>query len=308
MTQTNPANKRNPDWLISFLTLALLISVIFNTFLLIKSPPGNDPATDCSNLPQLKNGARRTVTKVIDGDTVIIEGGSSVRLLGLDADERGGLCYQPAKDKLKELVEKKEIRLTTDQDNHDQWCRYLRHAFLEKENIGVKLIRLGLATARLPANTTKFRQQYQSAESEAKEESRGCEWSDDRTITPSPITNTPAPTPATTSFQKLTPENTGLEIVPACQANKLLGKTVIVEGRIVDSHFSSSETVFLNFGSPYPQQCFTAVIFSSALNKFPRHPQKYYAGQFVRVKGLVKLYQGQPEIILENIEQIEVAP
>ncbi|GAG14785.1 unnamed protein product, partial [marine sediment metagenome] len=34
----------------------------------------------------------KMVTRIIDGDTVIIEG-ESVRLLGMDTDERGEPCY-----------------------------------------------------------------------------------------------------------------------------------------------------------------------------------------------------------------------
>ncbi|MCX6719953.1 MAG: DUF5667 domain-containing protein [Candidatus Staskawiczbacteria bacterium] len=36
------------------------------------------------------------VTKVIDGDTIVVEGGFHVRLLGMDADEKGYPCYEPA--------------------------------------------------------------------------------------------------------------------------------------------------------------------------------------------------------------------
>jgi endonuclease YncB( thermonuclease family) len=43
----------------------------------------------CTNLPLLEDGVKKLVTKVIDGDTFLIEGGYSVRILGIDADERG---------------------------------------------------------------------------------------------------------------------------------------------------------------------------------------------------------------------------
>ncbi|MDO8486477.1 MAG: hypothetical protein Q7S77_02170, partial [Candidatus Staskawiczbacteria bacterium] len=44
------------------------------------------------------------VTKVIDGDTIVVEGGYHIRLLSIDADETGFPCYQDAKTRLEELV------------------------------------------------------------------------------------------------------------------------------------------------------------------------------------------------------------
>jgi len=38
------------------------------------------------------------VTKIIDGDTIVIQGGQHLRLLGIDADESGYPCYEPAKN------------------------------------------------------------------------------------------------------------------------------------------------------------------------------------------------------------------
>jgi len=43
---------------------------------------------------------QKVVTRVIDGDTVVVQGGDHVRLLGMDADERGDPCYKAAKERL----------------------------------------------------------------------------------------------------------------------------------------------------------------------------------------------------------------
>ena len=53
----------------------------------------------------------RVVTKVIDGDTIVINGGKSVRLLDIDTDESGEDCYDQAKTRLEELVLNKEVYL-----------------------------------------------------------------------------------------------------------------------------------------------------------------------------------------------------
>src|SRR3989344_971992 len=43
------------------------------------------------------------VTKVIDGDTVVVQGGEHVRLSGIDADEKNYPCYGDAKIGLEKL-------------------------------------------------------------------------------------------------------------------------------------------------------------------------------------------------------------
>lgn len=45
-------------------------------------------SVSCQNIPELTDGAIKLATKVIDGDTFLIEGGYSVRILGIDADEK----------------------------------------------------------------------------------------------------------------------------------------------------------------------------------------------------------------------------
>jgi len=49
------------------------------------------------------------VSKIIDGDTVIIAG-ESVRLLGMDTDERGYPCFTQAKKRIEELILDKEVK------------------------------------------------------------------------------------------------------------------------------------------------------------------------------------------------------
>lgn len=51
------------------------------------------------------------VTKVIDGDTILVEGGKTIRLLGIGADEKGYSCYESAKIFLENLVLNKKVKL-----------------------------------------------------------------------------------------------------------------------------------------------------------------------------------------------------
>jgi len=94
--------------------------------------------------------------------------------------------------------------------------------------------------------------------------------------------------------------------VPDSEAATHVGQTVTVEGLVAAVHVSRSGTVFLNFGRPYPSQTFTAVIFRAAAERFPDPPQ--WEGRRVRVTGEVRLYHGQPEIVLTAPSQLQPAP
>jgi len=253
--------------------------------------------TDCSHIPELPDGSLKLVTKIIDGDTFLIEGGYSVRILGIDADERGYPCYEGAKTRLEELILNKEVKLEKGTEDKDQWCRYLRYVLLNGENISLTLVKEGLVVARFSPEDVKYREEIAKAEKEAKENKIGCKWSEreeeEEEIGPC-------------QWKKLTQELTGLKVIGACQAGNYYGKEVIVEAQIASTYRSKTNTVFLNFEKPYPNHCFTAVIFSSDQYKFVEYPEKYYSDKTVRIRGTIKEYKGKPEIILKDPSQIEV--
>ena len=228
----------------------------------------------------------------------MIEGGYSVRILGIDADEKGYPCYEIAKNRLEELILNKEVRLEKGEEEFDQYCRYLRYVFLEDKNISLELVKEGLTVARFSPEDVKYREEIIQAEKEAKENKIGCKWSETKIVEEKK---------AELQWEKLTSEKLGVDVVGACLAGKYLDKEVIVEGKIVDAHRDlKSNTVFLNFEKGYPNQCFTGVIFSSDLYKFVQNPENYYLNKTVRIFGKVKEYRGRPEIILKNPSQIEV--
>ena len=251
----------------------------------------------CENIPALEDGAVKLVTKVIDGDTFLIEGGYSVRILGIDADERGYPCYEAAKTGLEELILNKEVKLERGAENLDQYCRYLRYVFLNEKNISVELAKEGLVVARFSPEDVKYRQEITQTEKEAKENKIGCKWGE-KIITKQEL--------GEIQWQKLTPELTGLKVIGACQAGNYYGKEMIVEGKVADGYRSKTNTVFLNFEKAYPNQCFTGVIFSSDQYKFVANPEIYYENKIIRVRGKIQEYQGKPEIILKNPSQIEI--
>ena len=117
------------------------------------------------------------VTKVIDGDTVVVEGGWHVRLLGMDADEKGYPCYDVAKTRLEKLVLGKNVVLQKDVSDVDQYGRCLRYIFIGNVNVDTQLVNEGLAVARFYNPDVKYRAEITQAEQQAQQNKTGCKWS-----------------------------------------------------------------------------------------------------------------------------------
>ena len=120
------------------------------------------------------------VTRVIDGDTVVING-ESIRLLGIDTDEKGDKCYKEAKERLEVLILEKDVLLERGVRDRDQYKRLLRYLHLEKNgevvNINLLLVEEGLAIARFYENK-KYKDEILDAELVARTNKMGCKWQD----------------------------------------------------------------------------------------------------------------------------------
>ena len=90
------------------------------------------------------------------------------------------------------------------------------------------------------------------------------------------------------------------------EAVAYVGRTVAVTGVIANVFTSRAGNSFLNFGRPHPDQTLSAVIFRDAAARFG-DPAKW-EGKKVVVRGRIKLYNGRPEIILDQPSQISLAP
>ncbi len=240
------------------------------------------------------------VTKVVDGDTVVAAGGDHVRLLGIDADEKGYPCYDAARLRLEELVLGKNVMLESDSEDADQYGRKLRYIFLDGANINEKMAAEGLAVARFYPENQKYKSEITAAETAARKNGTGCKWNGRAQTVGAAVANGGA------SGNNYEWKNiTGSAIEP-CSAGDNIGKEAIIEGLVAEAYRSDSETVFLNFGAKYPNNCFTAVIFKSSLVNFSEKPENDYSGKIVRIKGKITQYEGKPEIILKSATQIEI--
>ncbi len=130
-----------------------------------------------SLLPEPTKSEEKIVTKIIDGDTVVVSGGDTVRLLGMDTDEKGYPCYNVAKKRLEALVLDKQVILEQTDENKDMYGRYLRYIILDGVNVDIQMVREGLAVARLStANSGKYDDEVRQAEAYAIENKIGCKW------------------------------------------------------------------------------------------------------------------------------------
>jgi micrococcal nuclease len=91
-----------------------------------------------------------TVSRVLDGDTVELEGGKRVRLLQIDTPElREGECYAGRSRLALEALAPPgtEVRLEADPalDETDRYGRLLRYVFVGDENVNLELVAHGAA-------------------------------------------------------------------------------------------------------------------------------------------------------------------
>lgn len=120
------------------------------------------------------------VTKVVDGDTLIVEDGVRVRLLGIDAPESEECFGEEAKKELARLVLGQKVLLEKDQTAVDDYDRLLRYVILRNENpevddvfVNKKMVRGGYAKSVYVKPNRRYLSQLQGAESSAKEEKVG---------------------------------------------------------------------------------------------------------------------------------------
>jgi len=144
----------------------------------IQNPVKTQVKTDSATTTAICGASDNTiVTKVIDGDTVVVEGGWHIRLLGMDADEKGYPCYLPAKTRLEDLVLAKQVVLERDVSDIDQYGRCLRYIFVGNINVDTQLVKEGLAVARFYKPDVKYRTEITIAERQAETSRIGCKWS-----------------------------------------------------------------------------------------------------------------------------------
>jgi len=119
------------------------------------------------------------VTRVIDGDTIEIEGGQKVRYIGIDtpevADPRKSVqCFgKEASNKNKELVEGRRVRLEKDISETDKYGRLLRYIYIGSTFVNEILVKEGYAFSSTYPPDVKYQTLFVEAERKAREAKAG---------------------------------------------------------------------------------------------------------------------------------------
>ncbi len=128
------------------------------------------------------------VTRVIDGDTIELEGGEKVRYIGIDTPEtvdprKPVQCFGlEASQKNKELVAGKRVWLVKDITDRDRYGRLLRYVYLgdpEDPNsmfVNLELVKEGFAHSYSYPPDIARQQEFVTAESSARSGQKGL-WS-----------------------------------------------------------------------------------------------------------------------------------
>ncbi len=134
-------------------------------------------STETSILPAVTESFK--VTRIVDGDTIEIEGGEKVRYIGIDTPEtvdprKPVQCFGiEASKKNKELVEGKTVRLEKDITDRDKYSRLLRYIWVDDLFVNLELVKQGFAISYTYPPDVKYQKEFLAAEKEAKEAERG---------------------------------------------------------------------------------------------------------------------------------------
>lgn len=173
--------KRKICYISSFI-LVLLVFLFIVTLRKITVAPTINPLPAPAKV-QKQIGA---LSLVVDGDTIIINGKTKVRYIGIDTPElKTGTtvdqCFaRPALEENRKLLEGKRIYMEKDVSETDKYGRLLRYVWAGPATgkgpvifINDYLIRNGYARFDVIPPDTKFYQLFKSAEQEAKINKRG---------------------------------------------------------------------------------------------------------------------------------------
>jgi micrococcal nuclease len=162
----------NKKLVLASVFVLLLVAIGYTAFTGFFSFNGSQTVTTIS---PTAIGDRAVVARVIDGDTFELTDGMRVRLIGIDTTEKGEKCYKEGKDRLKELVEGKDVILEKDLTDKDRYGRLLRYVYVNDTFVNLLLAREGLAKMYTIKPDVKYQKQIEEAFLLARNEN-GCIW------------------------------------------------------------------------------------------------------------------------------------
>ncbi len=233
---------------------------------------------------ELADGGSARVVAVVDGDTVRLDDGRELRLVGIQAPklplDRPNFGAWPlaetAKERLEALAGGRRVHLGYDGRRLDRYGRVLAHLVTEG---GVwlqgEMLRLGLARVYSFADNRALVPKLLAQERRARAAARGI-WA-----------------------------HPYYAIVDQAKAGDATGHFALVEGRVLDAAVVRGRG-YLNFGPDWRTD-FTATVAPADMRLFRREDIDFasYEGRRVRVRGWLRSFNG-PMIEVTHPEAIEV--
>jgi endonuclease YncB( thermonuclease family) len=139
------------------------------------------PSTTLPSSYPVPEGEAAWVVSVTDGDTVIVtvQGiEERVRLIGINTPESGECLADEATVALEELIAGREVTLSVDVNDRDQYGRLLRYIWVDDLFVNEQMVETGLALARRYEPDTALADLLDAAQERAKEDNYGM-WAPD---------------------------------------------------------------------------------------------------------------------------------
>ena len=284
MPRGNPAAARiGPAHFARAARMILLVPFVFGLWLNVGAAEiSPDPFSDLPG--DLTAGGAAKAIEIVDGDTLLLDNGVEVRLVGIQAPKlplgRPGFKAWPlaeeAKRELARLTLGKTLTLAYGGRRMDRHGRALAHLYdRDGDWIQGRMLGLGLARVYSFADNRALVPAMLTLEAEARAAGRGI-WAD-------PF------------YAPRTPE----------QAARHVGGFELVEGRVRDVAIVRGRA-YLNFGDDWRED-FTITLAPAVRRRFEAEgfAPEDYRGREVRVRGWLKSFNG-PMIDVSHPEQIEV--
>jgi endonuclease YncB( thermonuclease family) len=269
----------------------LLAAALAGASLLLGPPDALRAADAVPACAALEPGPTHTVTRIVDGETLALDDGSELRLIGVLAPRAIDVGATPgtwrleavAVEALQGLLLGKTVEVRFDGERNDRYGRLKGHAFLKPDDaagwVQGHLLGMGLARAYTFAGHRACWEQLLAAERTAREARLGL-WAE-----------------------------AAYEARPADASAALLRHVAtfqLVEGQVAHVALTRS-SIYLNFG-PGRRRGFSASLKlgdRAQLGAFSDNP-KGLEGALVRVRGWIEERAGEPYIELSAAGGIEV--
>jgi micrococcal nuclease len=113
------------------------------------------------------------VPEVVDGDTIILENGDRIRLLGINTPEEGMYFYQESKQVLQAMILEKEVILKKDVTDLDLYGRKLRYVFKGNIFVNLEMVKRGFANIYTYPPDVRYAGEFLEAERYARKNNLG---------------------------------------------------------------------------------------------------------------------------------------